>query len=154
MKVILTEDVASLGSIGSIVTVKDGFARNYLIPRSIAVLANESNQKELNHRKRVLENKKNKILVEIRSLASKIEKLKFEVQKLVGDEGKIFGSVTTAEIADFYDNHGIKLSKKDIKLPDDMKKVGSYEASIKLHTEVTAKISIQITAQAPVVTAS
>ena len=86
MKLILTEDVPSLGSIGAIVNVKDGYARNYLLPRGIAVPANESNTKQLEHQKRVLNARREKVLAEKKALAAKIEKLSVEVAKQVGED--------------------------------------------------------------------
>ena len=146
MKVILTKDVPSLGAMGNVVKVKDGFARNYLIPRSFAIVANKSNEKELEHRKKVLEARKEKILKEMRELAQKIEKVKLVVQKQVGEEERIFGSVTSAEISELFTLKGIDVSKKDIVFKEEIKKLGTYSAEIKLHPEVTASIKVKVEA--------
>lgn len=147
MKVILTEDVASLGSIGAIVQVKNGYARNYLVPRALAVPANEGNQKELEHRQRILAAKSQRILEEIKAVAKKIEKLKLEIKKAVGEEDRIFGSVTSAEVAELIGAQGIQVSKKDVHFEEEIKKTGKYSVDIKLHSEVTAKIKIKVVAE-------
>ena len=144
MKVILVKDVPSLGTMGNIVKVKDGYARNFLIPRSFAVLANDVNSKELEHRKREIDARKEKLLKELKSLAQKIEKIKVTVEKQTGDEGKIFGSVTSAEIATFFAEKGIDISKKDITFSEDIKKIGNYTAQIDLHHGVVAQVKIKV----------
>ncbi|NRA44658.1 MAG: 50S ribosomal protein L9 [Oligoflexales bacterium] len=147
MKLILKEDVPSLGTIGTIVTVKDGYARNYLLPRDLAVPANESNQKQLEHQKRVLAARREKVLGEVKALASKIEKVSVEVAKQVGEDERIFGSVTAAELAELLEAKGHSVSKKDIKMPEDVKKVGVYTAEVRLHSEVTAKLKFWVVSQ-------
>lgn len=147
MKLILTNDVPTLGGIGSIVQVKNGYARNYLLPKKLAVLANESNTKQLEHQKRVLAKRREKVLNEFKALASKIEKVSLEVSKLVGEDERIFGSVTTAELAEMLAAQGVKVSKKDITLPEDVKKVGVYTANVSLHSEVNAKLKFWVVAQ-------
>lgn len=146
MKVILVKDVQTLGSMGTIVKVKDGYARNYLIPRSLAIVASESNRKELDHKKREIDARKEKLLTETRAIAQKIEKVKVTVQKQTGEDGKIFGSVTSAEIAAFFEEKGIEVSKKDIVIKDEIKKIGTYSAQINLHQEVVAQIKIKVEA--------
>ncbi len=148
MKVILVKDVPSLGTMGNIVRVKDGYARNYLIPRSFAILANDSNRKELEHRKRIIDARKEKILKEMRDLAHKMEKIRVTLQKQTGEEDRIFGSVTSGEIAAFFEQKGIDISKKDIVFKEEVKKVGIYSAEVKLHQEVTAVIKIKVEAAA------
>lgn len=147
MKLILTEDVPSLGSIGAIVNVKDGYARNYLLPRGIAVPANESNTKQLEHQKRVLNARREKVLAEKKALAAKIEKLSVEVSKQVGEDERIFGSVTTLELAELLEAQGYQIPKKDIHLPEAVKKVGVYTADIQLHSEVIAKLKFWVVSQ-------
>lgn len=146
MKVILTKDVDSLGAMGSIVRVKDGYARNYLIPRSFAVVANDSNRKELEHHQREIAAKREKLISEMKSLAQKIEKLRVVVQKQTGEEDRIFGSVTTAEIADFLEQKGFQVSKKSISFKDEIKKTGIYSADIQLHSEVKTTIKVKVEA--------
>jgi large subunit ribosomal protein L9 len=148
MKVILTKDVPSLGGIGDLVKVKDGYGRNYLIPQEMAVLANEANRKEFEHKKTMAAAKKEKVLKEYRTLAHKIEKVKVVITKQVGEEDRIFGSVTSAEIAEVLHKEGIDVSRKVITLSDDIKTVGSYVAEVKLHAEVIAKVKVKVEAAA------
>ena len=147
MKVILTNDIPKLGGIGSIVNVKKGYARNFLIPRSYAVLANESNASELEHRKRVLAKKRERILSETKVKASAIEKLSITVTKQVGEDERIFGSVTTAEIAALLSKEGVDVQKREISFSEEIKKVGVYSANVRLHSEVSAQLKVWVVAQ-------
>ena len=147
MKLILVEDVHGLGQIGNTVVVKNGFARNFLLPRSLALPANEENTKQLAHQIKVLERKRNKVLAAVKALAKKIERSSLEIVKKVGDEEKIFGSVTTAEIEAAFKEKGLDVPKRKITILSDIKKVGVYEAEVKLHQEVTAQFKFWIVAQ-------
>ncbi len=148
MRVILTEDVKTLGSIGDVMNVKDGYARNYLIPRSLAKVANEANRKELEHNKRVLERRKQKVLAAFKAIAAKIERVTVTVTKPVGEDERIFGTVTSAELEELLAKEGLEVSRKDIKLAEEVKKVGVYTADVKLHSEVSAKFKVWVVAQA------
>lgn len=147
MKIILTSDVPSLGTIGQIVSVKNGYARNFLLPRSLAVPANEGNQKELEHKKRQLAKKKEKVLGEAKKLAAMIEKITVTIPKQVGEDERIFGTVTTAEVASFLTKEGAEISKKDIHFVEEIKKVGAYQADVRLHSQVVAKVKVWVVAQ-------
>ena len=146
MKLILNTEVQHLGTIGDIVKVRPGYARNYLIPRGLAVVANEGNKKALDHQLRILEKRKADILAEAKKLASSIERVSVTVTKQVGEDEKIFGSVTTAELETLLHGEGIQVSKKDIKVPTEIKKVGVYSAEVKLHPEVIAKFKVWVVA--------
>jgi len=148
MKVILTEDLDSLGKIGEEVSVKPGYARNYLIPKSLGIVANDSNRKELEHRKRGLEKKREKLLKEARVLAAAIGKLHVTLEKQVGEEDKIFGSVTTLEVAEKLAAQSVVIERRHIHLPDDIKKLGIYTAEIKVHPEVVANLVVKVVAKA------
>lgn len=147
MRIILTEDVPSLGTIGNTVSVKDGYARNYLLPRSKAILANESNTKALEHHKRYLEARRKKVLGQFQGMAGELVKLSLQVLKRAGADEKIFGSVTTAELAEGIKAAGHEVSKRQITIPADVKKLGTYEADVKLHSEVTAKVKFTVVAE-------
>jgi large subunit ribosomal protein L9 len=147
MRVILSQAVDNLGEVGSIVNVKDGFARNFLLPRGIASLANETNKKSLEHKMRVLERKRKKELNAAKKLCSEIEKTSVTVTKQVGEDEKIFGTVTHTELEQLLAVEGFDVSKKDISILEDIKKVGVYTAQIKLHTEVVAKFKVWVVAQ-------
>lgn len=146
MKLILSQNVDNLGRIGDIVKVKNGYARNFLIPRGLGLVANEGNQASLNHQIRLLEKKKAVILGEAKKNAANIEKVSVTVTKQVGEDERIFGSVTTAELEELLSQEGIQISKKDIKLTEEIKKVGVYTAEVKVHPEVTAKFKIWVVA--------
>lgn len=147
MKVILNHDVDALGAIGEIVNVRDGYARNYLLPRGLAIVANEANAAQLEHQRRILEKKRAKLLGEAKTLAVAIEKTSVTVAKQVGEDERIFGTVTTGELEELLSQEGIKVSKKDISLTEEIKKVGVYAASVKLHSDVTAKFKVWVVAQ-------
>jgi len=147
MKVILTHDVPNLGSIGEIVQVKDGYARNYLLPRSLAAVANEANKAQLDHQRRVLEKRREKALAAARLVAQQIEKVSVTVVKQVGEDERIFGSVTTGELEELLKSEGIDVSKKEISLLEEVKKVGVYAAQVKLHKDIVAKFKVWVVAQ-------
>jgi large subunit ribosomal protein L9 len=147
MRVILSHDIPTLGKIGEIVVVKNGYARNYLIPRGFAAMANEANEAHLNHQKRQLEKKKQVLLTEAKTQASVIEKTSVTVYKQVGEDERIFGSVTTAELETLLQQEGIKISKRDISILEEIKKVGVFHGQVRVHSEVTAKFKIWVVAQ-------
>ena len=147
MKVILNQDVSNLGQTGDIVNVRNGYARNFLFPRNLALMASDQNKAALDHHLKILEKKKKHELNEAKRLVSLIEKTSVTVAKQVGEEEKIFGSVTTAELEALLANEGIKISKKNITILEDIKKVGVYTANVKLHSEVNAKFKVWVVAQ-------
>lgn len=147
MKLILNDNVDNLGRVGDLVNVRDGYARNFLLPRGLAVMANEGNKAALeNHMKR-LEKTRAASLAAAKTTAAQIEKTSVTVAKQVGEDEKIFGTVTTAELEDLLTAEGLKISKKDIVLTDDIKKIGLYSAQVKVHPDVTAKFKIWVVAQ-------
>lgn len=147
MKVILTQEVSNLGSIGDVVNVRNGYARNFLVPRGLASVASEASEKALAHHKRVLEKRREKALAEAKGIANQIEKTSVTVTKQVGEDEKIFGSVTSAELEALLQAEGINVSKKDITILEEIKKVGVYQAQVKLHSEVSAKFKVWVVAQ-------
>ena len=147
MKVILNQEVYNLGTIGDVVNVRNGYARNFLLPRSLASVANEANKKALDHQKRVLDRKREKTVAAAKELAGKIEKTSITVTKQVGEDEKIFGTVTTAELEVLLKAEGLDVSKKDIQILDDIKKVGVYAAQVKLHADIAAKFKVWVVAQ-------
>ena len=147
MRVILSHDVDHLGTVGDIVKVKPGYARNFLFPRGFAVLANEGNKAQLDHTLRVLEKKKAAQLAEAKELGSKIEKVSVTVSKQVGEDERIFGTVTSAEVTDLLNAEGFKVSKKDVTLSEDIKSVGVYSADVKLSAGVKSTFKVWVVAQ-------
>lgn len=146
MKVILKENIETLGHIGDIVKVAPGYARNFLIPKGFAIEATEKNAKALEHAKRQLAYKKNKALESARALAAKLEGLAIELVHQAGEEGKLFGSVTNMEIAAFLTEKGFDIDRKKIVLADSIKQVGETSVPVKIHPEVVATLKVTVKA--------
>ena len=146
MKLILTHEVSSLGSIGDIVNVRNGYARNFLLPRGLAAVAHEENKAALAHQKRILDKKREQLLAAAKELGAKIEKTSVTVTKQVGEDEKIFGTVTVAELEAQLQAEGLNVSKKDITILEEIKKVGVYTAQVKLHGEVVPKFKVWVVA--------
>ncbi len=144
MKVILAKDVEGWGTIGDIIEVKRGFARNYLIPKGLAYEATDSNikmvQEVLRQKSRKLEREKQKAL----EIAEKLKGLEIEIKKPVGTTGKLYGSVTTADIAEALKEKGIEVDKKKIMLRSPIRNIGAYNIVIRLHPEVSETIKVHI----------
>ncbi len=145
MKVILKENMDNLGHIGDIVKVAPGYARNYLIPKGFAIEATTKNAKALEHAKRQLEYKKNKVLEQAKQLVARIEGLVLNLVHQAGEEGKLFGSVTNMELAEQLKAQGIEIDRKKIVLAEPIKQVGEYTVAVKVHPEVTANLKVTIT---------
>ena len=144
MKVILTQTVGSLGKIGDVVNVKDGYARNYLFPKSVAKEATPENMKILDSlkKKQALENAKR--LDGAKALAEKIAALSITISAKTADEEKLFGAVTTEMISAALGNEKIAIDKKDIVLDEPIKKLGVYQVGVKVHPEVKASLRVWI----------
>ncbi|WGL60423.1 50S ribosomal protein L9 [Pigmentibacter sp. JX0631] len=147
MLVLLQANVPNLGHIGDLVKVKAGYARNYLFPRELAVLADERNKKLLDHQRRQADAKKQKDLTSAKELAATISALSLTIQKPVGEEDKIFGTVTTQELADAFRAAGHEIDRRMISILDEIKLVGVYKGVVKLHPEVSAQFNIWVVAQ-------
>jgi len=144
MKVILQENLENLGHIGDIVKVAPGYARNYLIPKGFALLANEKNTKAMEHAKRQLEYKKNKMLEQAKAIATKVEAITLSLIHQAGEEGKLFGSVTNMELAEQLKIQGLEIDRKKIALADPIKQLGEYTVVVKIHPEVTANLKVVV----------
>ncbi len=144
MKVILQENLENLGNIGDIVKVAPGYARNYLIPKGYALLANEKNTKAMEHAKRQLEYKKNKVLEQARAIAAKIDAITLNLVHQAGEEGKLFGSVTNMELAEKLIAQGIEIDRKKIALAEPIKQLGEYSVTVKVHPEVAAAFKVVV----------
>ncbi len=147
MMVLLQSNVANLGHIGEMVKVKPGYARNFLFPRGMAVLADSRNKKQLEHQQKIADIRKKKALDEARGLAAKVAAVSVTVQKPVGEEDKIFGSVTTQELASAFEKEGIVVDRRAITINEEIKKVGVFQGSVKLHPEVSSDFKIWVVAQ-------
>jgi large subunit ribosomal protein L9 len=146
MKVILKENVETLGQIGDVVKVAPGYARNYLLPKNFAIEATEKNAKALEHTKRQMAYKKNKTLEAAKNLVAKLEALTVQLAHQSGDEGKLFGSVTNMEIAAFLKTNGFEIDRKKIVLAEPIKQLGDYSVPVKIHPEVSATLKVSVTA--------
>lgn len=142
VKVILQEDVAKLGSAGELVSVKPGYARNFLVPGGKAILATESNVKMLNHNKHVIADRLARELKDLRATSHKLKSMMIEVRRRAGDDGKLFGSVTAQNIADLIAEKGVTLDRRKIQLPDSIKDVGEHTIRIKLHSKVESSVKL------------
>jgi len=145
MKVILKENIETLGHIGDIVKVAPGYARNFLLPRGLATEATMRNAKALEHAKRQMEYKKNKVLEQAKHFAARIEGLSFVVSHQAGEEGKLFGSVTNMEITERLKAEGIEVDRKRVLLAEPIKHLGEFTVAIKIHPEVTANLKVNVT---------
>ncbi|WP_305044763.1 50S ribosomal protein L9 [Geoalkalibacter sp.] len=148
MEVILKEAVEGLGNIGDIVKVKPGYARNFLVPKGLATEANPRNVRELEHQKRMLQRKLEKLSKDAQALKSRIEALTCSFSLLAGDEGKLFGSVTSMDLEKKLTDAGIDIERKKIQLPEPIKHVGEFEVPVRLNAGVVAKIKVNVAAAA------
>jgi large subunit ribosomal protein L9 len=145
MEIILKKDVDNLGYKDDIVTVKNGYGRNFLIPQGIAILATESAKKVLAENLRQRAHKEAKIKEEAAGLLAKIEALELKVGAKAGEKGKIFGSVNNIQLAEALKEAGFDIERRKIHLKDDsIKNLGSYEATIDLHKEVKATLKFEV----------
>mgnify|MGYP001295615892 CR=1 FL=1 len=145
MKVVLLQDVKALGKKDDIVNVSDGYARNFLFPKKLAVEATAGKLSEIADKKSSLENKKRKELEQAKALAEKLNKVEIVIKTKAGVNGKLFGSITAKDIADLLkQKHKIEVDKKKIVLDDAIKSLGSYEVEIKVYPEVTAKVKVTV----------
>jgi len=144
MRVILREDVHQLGRSGEIVTVKDGFARNYLLPRKIAVPANEKNVRQVEHDKAVISTRQAKLKGSAQEQAGKLEALSLKIARKVGQQDKLYGSVTALDIAEVLTAQGHKVDRRSIHLPEPIKSLGVHQVELRLHQDVIAKVSVEV----------
>ncbi|HEV8657618.1 MAG TPA: 50S ribosomal protein L9 [Thermoanaerobaculia bacterium] len=144
MKVILTEEIRGLGTRGDIVNVKDGYARNYLLPKNLAREATPGNLKaiEQERKKWALLAQNEKVTAE--KAAASVQGIKITVQKRVGENGQLFGSVTANEIADALEAKGIEVDKRRIELAHAIKSLGVHDVDVRLHRDVTAHIQVEV----------
>lgn len=148
MKLILREDVYNLGKSGELVAVKDGYARNYLLPRNLAMLANAANVRQLEHEKQVIELRQQKMKGGAVEQAKKLEAVAVKIARKVGEQDKLFGSVTALDIAEALAAAGHKLDRRLIHMPEPIRAVGMFEIELRLHREVTAKIKVEVVGEA------
>lgn len=144
MKVILTKDVHALGRSGEIREVKDGYARNYLFPRGLALPATEDNVKRLSRTLEATRQRQERTLHEIAALKTKLEELVIEIHARAGEGGRLFGSVTAQDIADAITKKGIPISKKQVELDEPIKSTGFYRVLVRIHPQRTAIVEVNV----------
>lgn len=148
MKIILKEDIKTLGKKGKVCEVTDGYARNYLIPHGLAMEATQGNVQDLAHKQKQSDLRKEKEKQEALDLAKKIETMDVILKVKVGDKGRLFGSVTNKEIAEVLEKeYKLKLDKRKIELKEPIKAIGKHLLTVKLHSEVTANLTIMVEPQ-------
>lgn len=146
MKVILLEDVKNVGKKGQIINSKDGYARNFLFPKNLAIEATEINLRNLDNAKKKKEEKEQEILEQAKVLEEELLQKTIVIKTKTGENGKLFGSITTKEISDLLEKeHGISIDKKKYDLEETIKSVGEYYVKIKLHPMVNAKLKVIVT---------
>ena len=144
MKIILLDDVAKVGRRGEVRDVSDGYARNFLIPKKLALSATAGNLKNLDHIKKQANAKADRIKEDAEALRDKIEGVTYEERRQASEEGKLFGSVTSQDLVEFLDKHGVRVERKRVQLDEPIKTLGDTMVPIRLHTDVTAQLKVSV----------
>ncbi len=145
--VILRENVDGLGIIGDVVSVKAGYARNYLVPQGLAAVADQRNVKELEHQKRQLARKLEKVTKDAEAIKARIEKVTCDFTQRASEEGKLFGSVTSMDIEVKLQEAGVEIERKKIQLGEPIKSLGEHQVAIKLDAGVVAELKVVVNAE-------
>ncbi|HXX32421.1 MAG TPA: 50S ribosomal protein L9 [Myxococcaceae bacterium] len=148
MKVILREDVPNLGKSGELVSVKPGFGRNYLLPRKLAVLANESNVRQLEHDRAVIAARQAKLRDAAQTQASQLDAVVVKIHRKVGEQDKLYGSVTSLDIAEALAAQGLKVDRRSIHLAEPIKTTGRHSVEVRLHRDVMSTIHVEVLPEA------
>jgi large subunit ribosomal protein L9 len=144
MKIVLREDVDKLGERGQVVNVAPGYARNFLFPKALAFEATAGNMRQIELRKKVWVVREAKETEDANKLAARIAEIKIVIAKKVGENEALYGSVTSQEIADLLKVKGVEVDRRKIQMHDPIRSLGTFEVPIKIHREVSAKISVQV----------
>ena len=144
MKVILLDDVSKVGRRGEVREVSDGYARNFLIPKKLALSATAGNLKNLDHIKKQADGKAARVKSDAEALRSRIEALTYEEKRQASEEGKLFGSVTSQDIVDFLDRSGIKVERRRVHLDEPIKALVETAVPVRLHQDVTAQLRVNV----------
>ncbi len=147
MQVILREDIEKLGKIGDLVKVRDGFGRNFLIPKKKAIEATPKNLKAMEHARKMVSDRLRKLKKEASADAENIKTLALTIKAKVGEEGKLFGSVTSMDIAEAAAAAGVRIDKRKIQLEEPIKRTGEYAVPVKLHADVAADLKVTVVAE-------
>jgi large subunit ribosomal protein L9 len=147
MEVILREHVDNLGKRGEIVKVADGYARNYLLPRKLALLANDGNKKQIEREREKFEAKESEERKVAEALSARMGSLEISIARRVGENEVLFGSVTTADIAAALDAKGFEVDRRKLQLHEPIKKLGEFDVPLKLHRDVVATVKVKVVAE-------
>ncbi|MBA4348503.1 MAG: 50S ribosomal protein L9 [Thermodesulfovibrio sp.] len=144
MKIILREEVKNFGQMGEVINVKDGYARNFLIPKGLAVEANPKNISALEHERKKIQELAKKAKTTAEDLSTRLSSKVITIKAKAGEEEKLFGSVTAADIAEALKKEGMDIDRKKILLEDPIKRLGNYAVNVKIHSDVSTQVSIQV----------
>jgi large subunit ribosomal protein L9 len=144
VKVILREDVSNVGKTGDTIVVADGYGRNFLLPRGLAVQASTKNVKMLEHQKKLIQARQSKLRQESQDLAKRLEAVSCTIARKAGEEDKLYGSVTARDIADAVKQQGILLDRKRILLSEPIKKLGVFSVSVQLHPDIVGNVKVSV----------
>ena len=144
MEVILKEDIANLGKIGDIVRVRDGYARNYLLPRGLVLEANKKNLRTFEHQKKLVGEQKQKVLRQAQSVGDQLNGVSLVIPMKVGEEGRLFGSVTNIHIEKALKAKGLNVDRRKIQLVEPIKNAGDYEVPVRLSGELTVPLKVSV----------
>ena len=146
IQVILSEDVHNLGEAGDVVKVKPGYARNFLVPQGKALPATAARVHEVEHKRRVIAERRAKELKDLGAVKARIELLALEISAQVGEEGKLFGSVTSQHLAELLGQQGVEIDRRKIVLAEPIKSVGEHTVSVRLRNDVVASLKVTVSA--------
>ena len=144
MEVILRQHVDNLGRRGEIVKVADGFARNYLLPRKLALLATTGNRKHVERERKIMESREAEEKGSAEAIATRLTDIDIAIARRVGDTGQLYGSVTASDIVDFLKSKGFEVDRRKLILPEPLKALGEYDVPLKLHREVTVPLKVKV----------
>ncbi len=147
MEVILREDIANVGKIGDVVRVRDGYARNYLLPRGLVLIANKKNLKTFEHQKKVIADQKQKMARNAQAIGDQLAGVSLVIAMKAGEEGKLFGSVTNMQIEKALKAKGVNVDRRKIHLEEAIKNIGEYEVPIRLAADLTVTLKLSVVAE-------
>jgi large subunit ribosomal protein L9 len=148
MEIILREHVEHVGRRGEIVKVANGYARNYLLPRNLALLATAGNKKHVERERKIMDARESEERGKADALAARMLALDYVFPRRVGDTGQLYGSVTSADIAEFLKSKGFEIDRRKLVLPEALKALGEHTVTLKLHREVSVPLKVQIVKEA------
>ena len=147
MEVILREHVDNLGRRGEVVKVADGYARNYLLPRKLALLATEGNKQQIERERAKFDAREQEEMKVAEAMAARVGAVEIEIVRKVGDTAALYGSVTSADVAEALAKKGFDIDRRKLNLPEPIKKLGDYDVPLRLHRDVTVPIKVKVVAE-------